>query len=77
MKTLGWVLTVYLGTVGVATLLQNVTTNAGGTSTLAGIEDTVAALPSIGSLFGSVGVTAGGLDLAGAAAAYYFLVHRR
>jgi hypothetical protein len=68
MRTMWWVLAAYLAVVGGATLAANSMTNS---PTL----DTVAGLPSTGSLLGSTGVTAGALDL-GTAAAIWFLALR-
>lgn len=60
-----WLGVIYLAGIGAATLVSNSMTDS---PTL----DTIAALPSIGSLFGSSGVAAGALDLGGAAALYFF-----
>lgn len=68
MKTAGWILTVYLGVIGAATLYSAMGSN---TPT----SDTVATLPSAGSLLNSTGATAALLDAAGAFLAWKFLVH--
>lgn len=67
MRIVAWLGMVYLAGIGAATFASNSMTNS---PTL----DTIAALPSIGSLFGSSGVTAGALDLGGAAALYFFVL---
>jgi hypothetical protein len=66
MKYLPWILGGYLLVVGAATIYS-------GTATSSPTADTVAGLPSLGSLLGSTGTTAGVLDLAGAAAAIWLL----
>lgn len=68
MRTALWLAAVYLSVVGVATLASNSMKDS---PTL----DTIAALPSTGSLMNSTGVTAGALDL-GTAAAIWFLALR-
>jgi hypothetical protein len=70
MKTLAWVGVAYLVLVGGATMYSNM-----GGSTPTPSADTIAALPSPGSLFSSTGSTAAGLDLASAAALWYFVLN--
>lgn len=67
MKTVAWIAVAYLGVVGAATLYSSVGSN---TPT----SDTIAQLPSIGSFLGSTGTTAAVMDLAGAAALYFFVL---
>jgi hypothetical protein len=67
MKTFGWIAVAYLGLVGAATLYSATAQNSP-------TSDTVAGLPSLGSLLGSSGSMAAFMDFAGAGAAYWFLV---
>jgi len=67
MKTVAWVAVAYLTLVGAATFYSNMATSSP-------TADSVAALPSTGSLLGSTGTTAAVLDLATAGAVYWFLV---
>ena len=67
MKTLAWVAVGYLALVGAATFYSN-------TATSSPTADTIAQLPSVGSLMGSTGTTAAALDLAGAAAIWFFVL---
>lgn len=67
MKTIAWVAVGYLALVGAATFYSGVSTNSP-------TADTVAGLPSLGSLLGSTGTTAAVMDLAAAAGLYYFAV---
>lgn len=64
MKTALWAAAVYLVVIGGATLASNSMKDS---PTL----DTIAGLPSTGSLLGSTGVTAGALDLATAGAIWF------
>ena len=67
MKTVAWVGVVYLGLVGVATFYSGMAANSP-------TADQIAKLPSVGSLVGSSGTTAAALDLAGAAALWFFVL---
>jgi len=65
MKQVLLILAIYSAGVGVATFASNAMTNS---PTI----DTIAGLPSTGSLLGSTGTTAGVMDLATAAAIWWF-----
>jgi hypothetical protein len=67
MKTVAWIGVAYLALVGAATFYSSVGTN---TPT----SDTVAQLPSVGSLMGSTGTTAAVMDLAAAGAVWFFVL---
>ena len=67
MKIAAWVAVGYLALVGAATFYSGVGTN---TPT----SDTVAQLPSVGSLLGSTGTTAAVMDLAAAGAIWFFVL---
>jgi len=64
-KLIFGVLALYVAAVGIATIASGSMANS---PTL----DTVAGLPSTGSLLGSTGTTAGVLDIGTAAAIYFF-----
>lgn len=70
MRTVAWIGVIYLGVVGAFTFWS---ASASGTTPTA---DSIAMLPSIGTLFSASGggatVTAAALDLAGAGAIYFF-----
>ena len=68
MRTVGWILTAYLLVIAGATFYSN-------SATSSPTADSIAALPSVGSLAGSTGTTAAVLDLAGAAAIYFLWLH--
>ena len=67
MKIAAWVGVGYLALVGIATFYSGVSANSP-------TADQIAALPSIGSLMGSTGTTAAALDVAGAAAVWFFVL---
>jgi hypothetical protein len=67
MKTVAWVGVAYLALVGVATFYSGVSANSP-------TADSIAKLPSVGSLVGSSGTTAAALDVAGAAALWFFVL---
>ena len=67
MKTVAWIAVAYLGLVGVATFYSGVSANSP-------TADQIAGLPSVGSLMGSSGTTAAALDIAGAAAIWFFVL---
>jgi type IV secretory pathway VirB2 component (pilin) len=67
MRTVAWIAVGYLALVGAATLYSAV-----GTSTPT--SDTIAQLPSVGSLMGSTGTTAAVMDLAAAGAVWFFVL---
>jgi hypothetical protein len=68
MKWLAGIGVIYLVAVGGATIYS-------GMASASPMSDTIAGLPSTGSLLGSTGTTAGVLDLATAGAVYYFFLH--
>lgn len=68
MKWVGIIGAIYLASIGAATIASSMMADSP-------TFDTIAALPSTGSLLGSTGTTAGVLDLATAGALYYFLAH--
>jgi len=65
MRTAAWVAVAYLVAVGGATFWS-------GTAANSPTADSIAALPSLGSLLGSTGTTAAVMDLGGAAAIWFF-----
>ena len=67
MKMAAWLGVLYLGVVGAATFYSGVATSSP-------TSDTIAALPSVGSLLGSSGTTAAVMDLAAAGATWYFFI---
>jgi hypothetical protein len=67
MHYVAWAGVLYLGLVGAATFYSGAVANST-------TSDQIAALPSIGSLAGSSGTMAGALDLAGAAAIWFFVL---
>jgi hypothetical protein len=68
MKWIAGIGVLYLTVIGAATIYS-------GMATSSPTSDTIAGLPSTGSLLGSTGTTAGVLDLATAGAVYYFFLH--
>jgi hypothetical protein len=73
MHLLWWAIVVYEGVVGVAELTATSSTN----TTLS----SVAGLPSVGTLVGSMNtssyIPSGALDLAVAAGVWYFAIHKK
>jgi len=67
MKTAAWIGVAYLALVGAATFYS-------GTAANSPTADTIAQLPSLGSLLGSTGTTAAVMDLAAAGALWFFVI---
>lgn len=67
MKIAAWALVGYLTVVGAATFYS-------GSSTNSPTADSIAGLPSAGSLLGSSGTSAAALDLGAAAAVWFFVL---
>lgn len=67
MKLVAWGAVIYLAAVGAATFYS-------GTAENSPTADSVAKLPSTGSLLGSTGTTAAALDLATAGAVWFFFL---
>lgn len=67
MKIAAWLAVGYLAVVGGATMY-------GASAASSPTADSIAALPSLGSLMGSTGTTAAALDLGAAAAVWFFVL---
>jgi len=67
MRTAAWLGVAYLAVVGAATFYSGVAASSP-------TSDTIAQLPSLGSLMGSTGTTAAVMDLAAAGALWFFVI---